>query len=346
MAVSCEPMSVGGDDTPETPDTNPSVDMSGARVVKSIEMKYVDNSAEPAATTSYTLYFTYNDEGKCTHIKVDYPSSDDLTCDITYGQNVIRFDVNGYHSPLKYVATLENGRAVSTTYGDESDNRIMTFDYDEAGYLSKITEWCPSHMENKDGCGYVAFKHEDGLCTGAYFDVHPESAADPEDAQIWSPNKWYYNGYSAYKTNIDLNSFVIDGGIEYDLQPWTLLNTLRYLGKVSDCLAERTYGFCTMSEAVIAPSGFDKPNTRYDMSYTTYREEHNDYPVTYTFDKDDFVQGFSYSKIFQKYRVDYYYQTTNEYLGDGMGYRYTRSDETYTKIGGYINCPVVLKVNY
>ena len=354
MLVSCDLPYIGDVDT--DPDDNdpsgvvPPTDLSDARQVRSIEMTYTDNTCNPVEVTSYTQYFTYNEDGKCTRIMIDYADvdEDDLTCDITYGDNTIKFDVIGHHSPVSYLATLENGRAVSTTYSDPDEDRLMTFNYDADGYLSKITEWCPEHMSDKDGCGFVAFSHSEGLCTGAWFDVNPESAANADDALVWSPEKWYPNGYSDYKTNIDLNSFIIDGGIEYEMLPWTLLNTLRYLGKVSDCLAERTYAFISRVQSVgLLPGsdkGFPEPNTRYDRSYTTYEEVTEDFPVSMSFDADGAISEITYSQVYQQYRVDYYWQTTDEVLGDG--YAATRSENTYTKIGGEISCPVELKVLY
>lgn len=347
--ASCDLPFTGDVDTDPDSGVVPPTDLSDARQVRSIEMTYTDNTCDPVEVTSYTQSFTYNEDGQCTRIVIDYADEDedDLTCDITYGVNTIKFDVTGYHSPVSYLATLENGRAVSTTYSDPDEDRLMTFNYDADGYLSKITEWCPEHMSDKDGCGFVAFQHSEGLCTGAsWFDVHPESAAHAHDALIWSSDKWYAHGYSDYTTNIDLNSFIIDGGIEYEMQPWTLLNTLRYLGKVSDCLAERTYAF--ISRSVFFPSEggkeFSEPNTRYDRSYTTYEEVTEEFPVSISFDADGSVSKITYSQVYQQYRVDYYWQTTDEVLGGG--YAATRSENTYTKIGGEISCPVELKVLY
>lgn len=336
----------GDDPSGEVPPT----DLSDARQVKSIKMTYTDNTCDPVEVMSYTQSFTYDEEGKCTKIALDFADvdEDDITCDITYGDNTIKFDVTGYHSPVSYLATLENGRAVSSTYSDPDENRLMTFTYDSEGYLSRITEWCPYHMNFETGCGFVAFPHSDGLCTGAWFDVNPESAASPDDALVWNPEKWYPNRYSDYKTNIDLNSHIINGGIEYDFSPYTLLNTLRYLGKVSDCLAERTYGFVSRPESVETlpgeGKGFPEPNKRYERSYTTFEEVTKDFPVNTSFDADGYVSEITYSQVYQKYRVDYYWQTTDERIEEG--YLGHRSENTYTKIGGEISCPVVLKVVY
>ena len=349
LTASCDLLSTGNEDNDPSGSDAPTegsggVDLSDARQVKSIEMTYTNN-CEPVEVSSYTLDFAYNDKGQCTKLTMDFPEDDDLVCDVAYGSSTITFNITGYNSPVSYLATIENGRAVSTTYSDPDENRLMTFGYDKDGYLYKLTEWCPSHMNFENGCGFVTLTHDDGLCTGAYFDVHPESASSPEDALLWAADAWYPNRYSSYKTNIDLNAIIVDGGIEFEFGPHTLLTLFRYMGKLSDCLFERTYAFESYAESVVGGmSGFSEPDTRYDRSYTTYKEVSESYPLTISADADGYPVEVSYTKKFQKYRVDYYYQTTDEYLGNG--YAYTRSEDTYTKIGDEVSCPVSMKISY
>ena len=341
-----------GDDSvtennPGANDSTGSVDPSELRQVKSIEMTYVDNrdleDGRSYEDESYLQSFTYDENGRCTNIHTDFddPEEDDLNCAITYMANKIKMDITGYYEPLSYEINLENGRAKSYSY---AENRYMSFEYDEDGYLKRIVEWCPQHMNLEGGCGYVAFNNTNGLCTGAYFDVNPESASSADDALVWSQSSWYPHRYPANNTSIDLNTHIINGAIQYDFNPWDVLNTIRCLGKVSDCLFERTYSFVDEAEVLEMPI-LTEPNTRYDRSYTTYREKYSDYIVSFEFDEEDYVAGFSYTKVYEKYRVDYYYQTSNVGSKE-KGYEFTRSENTYTKIGGEISCPVTVKVNY
>ena len=90
---------------------------------------------------------------------------------------------------------------------------------------------------------------------------------------------------------------------------------------------------------------FDEPNTKYEKSYTTFKEKYDDYAVSFELDEEGYVTGFSYTKVYEKYRVDYYYQTNDEH-SEKTGYGYTRSENEYTKIGDDISCPVTVKVNY
>lgn len=78
--------------------------------------------------------------------------------------------------------------------------------------------------------------------------------------------------------------------------------------------------------------------------YTTFKEKYSDYIVSFEFDEEGYVTGFSYAKVYEKFRVDYYYQTTN--VPSKNGYEYTRSENTYTKLGSDIACPVTVTINY
>ena len=343
--ASCDLLSVDG--STENDDKEEHVESSELRQVKSIEMTYVDNrdyeDGRSYEDESYLQSFTYDENGRCTNIHTDFddPEEDDLNCAITYLSNKIKMDITGYYEPLSYEIEMENGRAKSYSY---DENRSMTFEYNADGYLKRIVEWCPQHMNLEGGCGYVAFNNTNGLCTGAYYDVNPDSASSADEALIWNESSWYPHKYPANNTNIDLNTHIINGSIQYDFNPWDVLNTIRCLGKVSDCLFERTYSFVDEAEMLEMPI-FTEPNTRYDRSFTTFKDKYSDYVVSFEFDEEGYVTGFSYTKVYEKYRVDYYYQTNDEY-SEKTGYRYTRSENTYTKIGGDISCPVVVKVNY
>ena len=361
--ASCEQLSGGGSsdngdetgtennsgtgDSSESEDPSGSVDPSELRQVMSIEMTFVDNREGDGydyEDEAYLQTFTYDDEGRCTNIGIDFTDEeeDDLNCAITYQANKIKLDITGYHSPLSYEIEMENGRAKSWSYAED---RSMTFDYNAGGYLSRIVEWCPEHMNLEGGCGYIAFNNVNGLCTGAYYDVNPDYASSADDALVWSESSWYPHRYPANNTSIDLNTHVINGAIEYDFNPYDVLNTIRCLGKVSDGLFERTYAFVAEAEMAAMPPRFDEPNTKYEMSYTTFKEKYDDYAVSFEFDEEGYVTRFSYTKVYEKYRVDYYYQT-NEVYSEKTGYGYTRSENTYTKIGDDISCPVTVKVNY
>lgn len=337
----------GTENNPGTGDSSGSEDPSEIRQVKSIRMTFEDNRENDGydyEDESYLQSFTYDAEGRCTNIAIDFADAeeDDLECAITYGANTIKLDITGYHSPLSYEIQMENGRAKSFSY---AENHSMTFEYNNAGYLYRIAEWCPVHMNRDGGCGFIAFNNTNGLCTGAYFDVHPESASSADEPLIWTESSWYPHRYPSNNTSIDLNTHIINGSIQYDFNPWDVLNTIRCLGRVSDCLFERTYAFVNEKEMAEMPPHFTEPNTKYERSYTTVKEKYSDYVVSFEFDEYGYVTGFSYVKVYEKYRVDYYYQTTNV-ASDKTGYEYTRSENTYTKLGDDISCPVSVQVNY
>lgn len=348
--ASCDSLSLdngdGAETNPGTGNGSGTEDTSEVRQVQSIQMSYVDNRKKDDTNyddISYLQTFTYNDAGKCTNIKIDFEDAEenDLNCDITYLTNKLKMVITGYHEPLSYEIAMENGRAKSFSY---SENRLMTFDYNSSGYISRITEWCPEHADLEGGCGYVAFKNENGLCTGAYFDVNPYSASSADKAQIWIESSWYPHRYPVKNTGINLNTHIINGAVQYDFNPWDVLNTIGCLGKVSDCLFERTYGFMDVAQSVLMPGPFTEPNKKYEYSYVTFKEKYTDYVVTFEFDEEDYPTGFSYTKVYEKYRVDYYYQTNN--VQTKNGYEYTRSDNTYTKVGNDFSCPVTVKINY
>ena len=225
--ASCEQLSGGGSsdngdetgtennsgtgDSSESEDPSGSVDPSELRQVMSIEMTYVDNREGDGydyEDESYLQSFTYDAEGRCTNIKIDFTDAEetDLNCAITYQANKIKLDIIGYHSPLSYEIEMENGRAKSWSCAED---RSMTFDYNAGGYLSRIVEWCPEHVNLEGGCGYVAFNNVNGLCTGAYYDVNPDSASSADDALVWSESSWYPHRYPANNTSIDLNTHII-----------------------------------------------------------------------------------------------------------------------------------------
>ena len=342
--ASCDLLSEMG--APHNEDSSKTDNTSEVRQVESIQMSYVDNremNGMEYKNISYLQSFTYDETGKCTNIKIDYEDTekDDLNCAITYEANKLKMDITGYHYPLSYEFAMDNGRAKYWIYDED---RAMTFEYNSNGYLYRIAEWCPEHVSVDGGCGYVAFNNINGLCTGAYFDVHPESAVSPDDALIWNESSWYPHRYLANKTSINLNTHIINGAIQYDFNPWEVLNTIGCLGKVSDCLFERTYGFLAEVGVEYVPGPLDEPNKTYKCSHEIFKEKYDDYDVTLEVDEEGYVKKFSYIKVYEKFRVDYYYQTSN--VRTEFGYEYIRSENTYTKIGNDISCPVSVIINY
>ena len=301
---------------------------------------------------------TYTDSYDSRNIRYSFNYAIDGEVELTMVKN------NGYQTWSTIVAATHDkaGRVSRFVFADDEDEggseEYGRFEYNSDGYISARI-WGESTDGGKEEDG-VKLYYTDGLLSATQeFDDDDGEYTEYELNELPS-SLLFPHLYPNDKINIDLNPFIMDGGL--NLEEDALFISLRMCGKFSDCLMELAWGNYSQDDIVDMPVGMcTTPNVTIPQSYMAVILDvpEGGQQIVWTFDDEGCPLTATETFNYQEYEVTYNIVVGNTVIeeryewDENTGteilvkyYDYTTTEKQYTKTANSWSCPKVLKVTY